>query len=53
MHNFSPFSVKIYTYIQFWGWQGGSTPLPMKILYLVGLICIILGPFLVQLFIRM
>ena len=24
MHNFSPFSVKIYTYIRFWWWQGGN-----------------------------
>ena len=28
MHNFSPFPVKIYTYIRFWWWQGGSAPLP-------------------------
>ena len=26
---FSPFSAKVYTYIRFWGLQGGSVPLPI------------------------
>ena len=26
---FSSFSVKVYTYIRFWGLQGGSVPLPI------------------------
>ena len=26
---FSPFCVKVYTYIRFWGLQGGSVPLPI------------------------
>ena len=30
--NFGPFSVKIYVYA-IWGLQGGSAPLPKKILY--------------------
>ena len=33
VHNFSPFPVKIYTYVRFWWWQGGSAPLPKEILY--------------------
>ena len=33
MHNFSPFSVKLHTYIRFGEWQGGSAPLPRKICF--------------------
>ena len=30
MHNFGPFSVKIYTHTQFGGVRGGSAPVPKK-----------------------
>ena len=35
MQNSHPFSVKNYTFTRFWGLQGGKTPLPKKMLYLV------------------
>ena len=30
---FSPFSVKIYTYIRFLGFQGGTAPLPKNLVF--------------------
>ena len=35
MHNFQSLSVKVYTYIRFWGLQGGSVPLPIGKLLII------------------
>ena len=43
---FSPFSVKVYTYIRFWGLQGGSVPLPIGKLVFPSYLRIISGPLL-------
>ena len=42
---FSPLSVKVYTYIRFWGLQGGSVPLPIGKLVFPSYLRIISGPF--------
>ena len=44
---FSPFSVKVYTYIRFWGLQRGSVPLPIGKLVFPSYLRIISGPLLV------
>ena len=41
---FSPFSVKVYTYIRFWGLQGGSVPLSIGKLVFPSYLRIIFRP---------